>query len=46
MESIEGVVGGRDVVADLVSRCRCPVDRNRLGCGAGSRSRTVGGIGS
>ena len=46
MESIEAVVGRRDVVVHLVSRCRRRVDWERLEYKAGNRSRMAGGIGS
>ena len=46
MGSIADVVGRKIVVVGSVSRCTCPVDRGRIGYQAGSRSRTVGGIGS
>ena len=46
MGSIEDVVEGRDVVVDLVSRCKRLADWGRTGYQAGSRSRTVEGIGS
>ena len=46
MGSTEDVVRGREMVLDLVSRCRRPVGWDRLEYKAGSRGRTVGGIGS
>lgn len=46
MGSIEGVVGRIEMVVDMVSRCMHPVGLDRTEGKAGSRSRTVGGIGS